>query len=79
MEKLRKCSFCGGEAYFRTDTSGYRNDMRLIGFQIECRNCHTSYPKRYKVEVKLNENGEIETTNDERPKAIKAWNRRCCD
>lgn len=72
MEELKKCPFCGGEAYFRIN----HQVERKIKFMIECKNCRVSIPKIYEVELTLNKNGEIETPKDERGLAISDWNNR---
>lgn len=79
MEELKKCPFCGGESYFRTDTSGYQKENRMFRFHIECQNCKTAFPKTFELEFSLNRNGGLQFSKDERKEAIEAWNRRCCD
>lgn len=76
MEELKKCPFCGGKAYFRTTSTGSHAETRKISFWIECRDCRVSIPKTYELEVRMNENGEIETLSDEREKAVQTWNNR---
>lgn len=75
---LKPCPFCGGEAEFVTDTSGYKNDSRMISFHIQCKDCEIEYPKRYEIKLHLGSHGEIVTDIDERQKALEAWNNRTC-
>ncbi len=77
-KNLLPCPFCGGEAEFVTDTSGYKNDSRIIGFRIRCKNCNIEYPKRYEIRLRLGKRGEIVTDIDERKSALEAWNSRTC-
>ena len=75
---LKPCPFCGGEAEFVTDISGYQNDSRIICFHIQCKECEIEYPKRYEIILHLGSHGEILADVDERKNALEAWNRRTC-
>ena len=77
-KNLLPCPFCGGEAEFVTDTSGYQNDNRIIGFHIRCKDCKIEYPKRYEIRFHLGGHGGIVTDVDERDIALEEWNRRTC-
>ena len=74
--ELKPCPFCGGRAEFVTNTSGYKNDSRIIGFAIKCNKCKAVYPKRYEIRISLNSRGLIETDIDQRNQAISDWNTR---
>ena len=75
--ELKPCPFCGGEAAFFAKTFKERGISRGWGFGIFCTNCAITSPKtNYQVEITFNKSGEIEITTDERPLAIKEWNRR---
>ena len=76
MAELKHCPFCGGKAEFVTNSSGYQNDSRLIGFHIKCTKCGIEHQKRYEVRVSLGRNGEIVTDLDQRKDAVDAWNKR---
>lgn len=76
MAELKPCPFCGGKAEFKTNSSGYNNDSRIIGFGIKCNKCGLEHPKRYEVRISLGKNGEIITDLDQRIRAIDEWNYR---
>ena len=79
MEKLKNCPFCGGDAKFRIGGVFTTRDYQTRGnsFGICCSKCGASTPKvDYILEFHMNDEGEIEITRDERPSAIKVWNRR---
>ena len=74
--ELKPCPFCGGQAEFVTNTSGYKNCDRIIGFSIRCKKCKTEYPKRYELRISLGSKGQIETDIDQREQAVSDWNKR---
>lgn len=74
--ELKPCPFCCGQAEFVTNTSGYKQDSRIIGFTIKCRKCKTVYPKIYEIRISLNSKGQIETDIDQRKQAVSDWNTR---
>ena len=74
--ELKPCPFCGGRAEFVTNTSGYQNDSRIIGFAIKCNKCNVAYPKRYEIRFSLNSRGLIEADIDQRNQAVSDWNTR---
>ena len=77
LEKIKPCPVCGGEAKLRINTSFTRCILRGWEFSIYCMSCGIHLSRNdYKVEVRLSENGEIETITDDRAAAIEAWNRR---
>lgn len=73
--KLLPCPFCGGKAYFRTDTIGYQGNYRSFNFHIECKDCKIALPNLYDLSFFLDENGDLCFKEDEREKAIFAWNK----
>ena len=75
-EKLKPCPFCGGEAKFITVSNNCTDNGVGFEFAIECVHCRISFPKRYRVEFVLDEEGEIKTNVDHREKALCDWNRR---
>lgn len=80
MTNLKPCPFCGGEAKFLIKCHMDRGITRGYNFGICCTKCGISTTKtNYGIELQLNSNGEIETTLDERPLAVEAWNRRVND
>ena len=80
MAELKPCPFCGGEAKFFIKYHMERGTTRGYKFGIYCTKCDiTTARTDYAIELKLNGNGEIETTLDERPLAVEAWNRRVND
>lgn len=76
--KLKPCPFCGGEAKFKTISNACGHQFVTIEFEISCEKCGVSFPKRYRIEIQLNECGSI-TMNDYRMEAAEAWNRRADD
>lgn len=78
-KNLLPCPFCGGKAYFRTDTNGYQKDNRSFSFRIECQNCKMAFPKTFELVVSLNENGNLKFLKDEREEAAGEWNKRFGD
>lgn len=73
---LKPCPFCGGKVYFDIRCSSRQDTARGWEFEIVCAKCKLGLPIRYKVECKMDANGNIDTSKDERPEAIDAWNRR---
>lgn len=74
--ELEPCPFCGREAEFVTNSSGFSNESRLIGFYIKCKGCHIKSPKNYELRVSLGCNGLLVTDYDQRDEAINDWNTR---
>lgn len=80
MAELKHCPFCGGEAQFLIKTHMERGIQRGYSFGIYCTKCDVTTPRTdYGIEFRLNANGEIEITLDERPLAAETWNRRVND
>lgn len=82
--KLRPCPFCGGEAKFELSAAvkcqTERGNTKGWEFGICCTECSVKTPRtHYKLEVQLNDDGQISVIEDERYKAIEAWNRRASD
>jgi Lar family restriction alleviation protein len=77
-ETLKSCPFCGGQARFVCKCNISHGDFRGWEFSISCIKCNATIPKtNYRLMVKLDENGNIVLVGeDERNKAIDAWNRR---
>ena len=75
-QELKPCPFCGGEAVFATRSNNSGHHHVGFSFEINCKDCGIKLPKWYNVEFFLTESGEIDLLNDERKKAIEAWNRR---
>lgn len=75
-EKLKPCPFCGGEAHFRTITHDSGHQKVGFTFEIACKECKISFPKRYHTEFTLSETGKLEAYIDHREQAIEDWNRR---
>ena len=76
MPDLKPCPFCGGKATFLVSSTFSRGVVRGWEFRISCTKCGVKTAKtNYRCEVSL-QNGEIVAETDERPAAIKAWNRR---
>lgn len=77
MEPLKNCPFCGNKAIFRTNTTVIHGVESVFKFGIYCQKCKATLPyEPYQLDLKLDACGELEIINDERPTAIKAWNRR---
>lgn len=74
--ELKPCPFCGGTAGFVTDSSGYNNDSRLIGFKIKCSKCGLVLPKKFNIQISLGGKGNIVTDLDQRQDAVNSWNNR---
>ena len=82
MTELKPCPFCGGVAKFCIVEVYTTYDYRTRGnsFSICCRKCGAATPKTdYSLELRMNDEGEIEITKDERLSAIKAWNQRASE
>lgn len=75
-EKLLPCPFCGGKAYFRTDTNGYHKDNRDFRFHIECQSCKIAFPKTFELAFSLCDDGKLRFLKDEREEAVREWNKR---
>lgn len=77
MEPLKNCPFCGNKAKFMTRSNIIHGQERGFEFGICCSKCEAALPyERYRLDLRLSDLGELELVNDERPTAIKAWNRR---
>jgi len=76
IKKLSPCPFCGGEAVFRSNVNSSSRDNIGFKFSIKCSKCNVELPNIFKVDIFLNDCGEITPTIDERPMAIVQWNRR---
>ncbi|MCM1232313.1 MAG: thioredoxin family protein [Ruminococcus flavefaciens] len=82
MEELKKCQRCGcGNIVFSVINSIGHIEDNFISFifKIECKNCKSSLPILYHLEIKMGENGEIEIIDDDREVAVEAWNRQCAN
>lgn len=77
MPELKPCPFCGGKASFFTMCTIERGLTRGWTFGIFCEECDVTTPRTdYKLEVQLNDAGEIAAVLDERLIATETWNRR---
>lgn len=63
-EKLKPCPFCGGEACFKIISHGSCSRKVSLTFEIACKECKISFPKRYHTEFTLGETGELEAYVD---------------
>ncbi len=77
-EKLKPCPFCGGKATFRLETAQIYSGVSDYRLGVECINCGIHSPHTYAVK-KMFRGGGFLTTQDERDKAVEAWNRRAND
>lgn len=76
MKELKTCPFCGGKAQFVAEAGC--SDSTKIFFHIKCKDCEVTYPKRYKIKMRLSGDGEVVYDVDERQNAADDWNRRSC-
>lgn len=76
MPELKPCPFCGGEAYYTTLSNDSNNSNVGFTFEIACKECKTTYPKRYTIKIVLSNTGELESYIDGREQAAEDWNRR---
>lgn len=75
--RLKPCPFCGGNAKFYTKSTTEKGFTKGWGFGIFCTKCDVRTAKdNYKLELHLNEYGDLETVTDERLLAVTTWNRR---
>ena len=80
MADLKRCPFCGSRATMIQTTYGTRDGSACLGFEILCENCRATAPDANgHVLVKLGMNGELFPWQDDRQKAVEAWNRRAND
>lgn len=78
--ELKPCPFCGGKAKFFVKAHTERGLTRGFNFGIYCTRCDVTTPRtNYKLEIQMDEYGNIFEEIDERPNAIEAWNRRAYD
>lgn len=77
MRELRKCPFCGGDAKAETILNESSNCNVGFIFKIVCKECGTEYPKKYSINLELQEDLSIKIIGeDEREEALKDWNNR---
>lgn len=77
MAELKPCPFCGSKASFFTMLTIERGSTRGWTFGICCEECNATTPRTdYRLEVRLNDAGEIDAIIDERLVATETWNRR---
>lgn len=77
MEELRKCPFCGGEAKAKTVSNKSTHYNVGFVFEIVCKECGTTYPKKYGIDLELQEDLSIAIVGeDKREEAINDWNNR---
>jgi Lar family restriction alleviation protein len=81
--ELKPCPFCGGKAKIeqtRCEIMETNRDSVRFNFSIRCRKCGATAPFAYGyIAVNLSATGELNPWHDDRPSAIKAWNRRADD
>lgn len=75
-EKLKKCPFCGGNARFVLVSGGHDGYNARWHFKIKCEKCGACLPWIFKLEIGLNEDGNLDYIVDERAAAIEEWNRK---
>lgn len=77
MEPLKNCPFCGSKAKFMTRSNVIHGQERGFRFGICCSKCEVALPcECYCLDLRISDSGELQLVNDERPTAIRAWNRR---
>ena len=78
MSDLKPCPFCGEKAQF--EQRGYgTTDLASVrlGFSVRCKKCGAYAPHADgHISINLSVTGELNIWEDDRNKAIEAWNRR---
>lgn len=76
--KLSPCPFCGSVPHFKQKSNCCTNTSKVAEFIVYCQGCGIEFPQKFtfKIEFDLESIGGIKVLEDERPKAVEAWNRR---
>lgn len=76
--ELKPCPFCGAVPHYKHKSNCLTDTSKGAEFTIYCQGCGIEFPKKfiYKIEFDLESTSGIKILEDERPKAIEAWNRR---
>ncbi len=79
--KLKPCPFCGSVPHLKQKSNCYTDTSKAAEFSIYCQGCGIELPKKFtfKIEFDLESTSGIRVIEDERPKAVEAWNRRLCE
>ena len=78
MIELKKCPFCGGEAYVDQSECG-KHDGASVGirFSIRCKKCHsTATGAAGYIAINLSKTGELNIWHNDLVNAAEAWNKR---
>ena len=78
MDELKSCPFCGGATKFYQFSYGTTDKNSVcIRFRLECSKCGATAPKANgDISINLGANGELNCWQDDRKRAVDAWNRR---
>ena len=80
MDEMKSCPFCGGKATIDETKCGitdFNPYAARFDFEIKCKSCGATAPGACgHIAVVLSLTGELKVWHDDRPDAIKAWNRR---
>lgn len=81
MNELKPCPFCGGKASIQQTAYGTTDNASCrLSFAIRCTKCDATAPNASGyVAINLMSDGSLNLWNDDREKAVKAWNRRVSD
>lgn len=71
MRMLKKCPFCGGDAYLERSARAYRNSNTERAVFVHCTVCNARSGR-----VFMSDYGKSSHSKDAEDKAVEMWNKR---